>query len=288
MDPRVRILLRRSKTGREVLSLVQNATRAVLRDNTRLSRQSKEIAAHGSVATLKLFGLNYRLDLALMNDFLIFEQLGREGLYESETSRFFLTTVEPGQCFVDVGANNGYYTLLAASRVGPEGSVMSFEPNPEAFQRLTRNVELNRLKNVRTFQVALSDGTREGQLFCPAEGDGLSSLTPLPDSRPIAIHELPFDSLPCPRRVDVVKIDVEGAELDVLKGMERTVAANPRIKVVAEWNSRYASEQTYRRLSESYRVSRIAHARRNGYSLVPIADAAELPGLCNILLTPHQ
>src|SRR5882762_8210273 len=81
-------------------------------------------------------------------------------LYEYSYIACLETFIKPGDLFVDVGANIGFYTIWAALRVGPEGRVFSFEPNPLATAFLERNIELNELRNVNLYHVALggSDG----------------------------------------------------------------------------------------------------------------------------------
>lgn len=70
--------------------------------------------------------------------------------------------LKPGDVFVDVGANIGYFSLLASKLVGPGGRVVAIEASPEVFDLLRRNLELNKAHNVRAVNVAISD--REGSL----------------------------------------------------------------------------------------------------------------------------
>src|SRR6266699_2559349 len=81
--------------------------------------------------------------------------------FEATEREFLNRFLRPGDTFVDVGANIGLFTLIAARLVGPQGRVLSFEPTPETFARLTKNVQTNRLENVSCQQLALSDRAGE-------------------------------------------------------------------------------------------------------------------------------
>ncbi|MFM9995705.1 MAG: FkbM family methyltransferase [Phycisphaerales bacterium] len=157
-----------------------------------------------------------------------------------------LNAARPGDIFVDVGANIGVLTLLGAHAVGPAGTVIAFEPNPEVFKRLDAHVRDNRRSNVRLFPLALSD--REGvlQLSIPPTGNtGAATLGTLParhGGRAHARYDVPVklgddllgDAPPHPRPM-LVKIDAEGHEPNVLRGMSRTIAAR-RPAILAEIN----------------------------------------------------
>jgi hypothetical protein len=78
--------------------------------------------------------------------------------YEPETTAVFLSLITDGDVVVDLGAHVGYYTLLAARRVGPEGRVFAFEPNPDNFRLLVKNIESNLYSNVIPVQKAVSNG----------------------------------------------------------------------------------------------------------------------------------
>lgn len=146
-----------------------------------------------------------------------------EGEYEPETTSVVRQLLRPGDTVLDVGANVGYYTLLAASLVGPAGKVYAFEPAPCTRQRLIDNIVLNRLTNVHVKAEAITDQQQTLTLFQgPEDHLGLSSLRPLDATS--ATFEVRADTLdallPADETVDFVKIDVEGAEGKVLAGME--------------------------------------------------------------------
>jgi FkbM family methyltransferase len=132
----------------------------------------------------------------------------------------------PGMVFIDAGANEGFYTVFASYRVGKTGIVWAFEPSKREMERLTANVELNGLANVRSFPVALADeDTNAGLLIAGDEHSGHNTLGQF-------VHESELsgrESVPLRRldnlvrenalkRLDFLKIDVEGAEWRVLAG----------------------------------------------------------------------
>jgi FkbM family methyltransferase len=145
-----------------------------------------------------------------------------QGFSEPDTARFILGHLKPGMVFLDVGAHIGEYSLLAAQRVGAGGQVHAFEPNPAVHAILVENVRLNGLSQVVVRPWAVSDAEGEVALELAPE-PALSALAhPFPPGR----RPLPLARVPCvtldgyrgDARVDVVKIDVEGAEVQVMRG----------------------------------------------------------------------
>lgn len=143
------------------------------------------------------------------------------GSYEREQTRLFQQCIAPGSVLLDVGACVGYYTLLGAKLVGPNGKVFAFEPSQRNSAFLRRHVEQNGSRNVSVFTCALGNenttvsfgaGTGTGTARVTAYGDARVSQRRLDD---IAREE---SMLPTH-----IKIDVEGHELDVLLGGEMTI-----------------------------------------------------------------
>lgn len=149
--------------------------------------------------------------------------------YEPCLTRTLLKRLSRGATFVDVGANIGYYTLLAARTVGPQGRVFSFEPQPEVYRRLSSNIQLNELTNVRVFNCALADTKQTVTLCVPPQdvGFGHASLKEQgwesADRFEVEAH--PLDDLLAGQteRVDVIKVDAEGAEAAILRGARNTL-----------------------------------------------------------------
>jgi FkbM family methyltransferase len=171
--------------------------------------------------------------------------------YEPITTDFLIGALKPGDTFVDIGANHGYFTLIAASQVGPSGRVYAFEPNPPVFGQLAAHVRLNGFDDrVRLSDAAQSDRDGEATFFvsqCPTNS-GLSSLAPaaerlegglLSSEHTVRVRTETFDGWYArtrPGRIAVVKIDVEGAEDRVLAGMTATLQSGAIQSIVCETN----------------------------------------------------
>ena len=161
--------------------------------------------------------------------------------WEPQTTACVARRLGEGSVFVDVGANHGYFTVLAAACVGSTGRVVAFEPNPAVLEQLRTHVRLNDFgARVTMVQAALADVPQENAtLYLSSEpaNSGLSSLLPPPaqlrkgpmsrdrtESVRIDTFDRWFQSSALPR-VDLVKIDVEGAEDRVVAGMAATLAS---------------------------------------------------------------
>ena len=132
--------------------------------------------------------------------------------------------LDPGEVFWDVGANVGYFSLVAAAAVGATGEVVAFEPGAAALERLTENVSLNPYKNIRIFNLAVADADGEATLY-RADGIADSSASLFSAAAGAAGGEtcrtVALDGLLQQeglRPPDFLKLDVEGAELAALQG----------------------------------------------------------------------
>ena len=147
------------------------------------------------------------------------------GNYESHVLRFYVERVKPGMTFVDVGANIGLYSLLAAKLVGEGGHVLSFEPNSENCRLMLLSLNKNGYINVAVFPIALSDKT--GHAFFTTHIGSNGGLLPdtvavLSDPSCIVIPTTRMDDF-VHERVDFIKIDVEGAEALVVMGAKNLI-----------------------------------------------------------------
>jgi len=160
------------------------------------------------------------------------------GTYEFWKTRLFSTLVQEGMTFLDIGACEGYYSILCARLMNDKGRVLAFEPDPRNSRWLRSNVEANGYKCIEVLEYALSDS--EGRTtFYPGGGVGSLVHTPSPlanfqtPSDPFAVRTRPLDSVLSEaniKNIDLMKIDVEGADLLVLKGARHTLeTTNVRI-----------------------------------------------------------
>lgn len=142
------------------------------------------------------------------------------GTYEPAQTKLFCELVQPGAVVYDIGAHYGYYTLLASKLVGDQGKVVAFEPSPANLARLYRHIELNARTNVQVLELAVSD--HEGSArFETRTGSGVGHLAA---DGPLEVKLTTLDSLAQLRLPQVMKIDVEGAEVGVLQGAKELFA----------------------------------------------------------------
>ncbi len=147
------------------------------------------------------------------------------GSYEQEKQELFASTITPGSVVYDVGANVGFYTLLASELVGDSGRVIAFEPLPRNVELLRDHIHINNLSNVEVIDAAVAD--RMGSASFDDQRNpsmGQLSETGRMEVRTVALDDLvQGGTIPPP---NFIKIDVEGAEEAVLKGSEGILAAH--------------------------------------------------------------
>lgn len=160
-------------------------------------------------------------------------------VYEEGELAFLRRTFFPGMVLLDIGANVGFYTAVGAHVAGMEGQVIALEPDPENFRYLGETVRANGFHNVRCLQVAASDRAGSAQLYVSADNRGDNRLysnelaSGVIDVRAttvdLLLEELSID------HVDVIKIDVQGAEGWVLKGMRNTLLGSRALTLLTEF-----------------------------------------------------
>jgi FkbM family methyltransferase len=218
------------------------------------------------------------------------------GLFEEDEVRLIKGALKPGMVFLDIGANMGYYTLLAAQRVGPGGQVHSFEPSPRMFSELKFNVELNRFSNVQLNHVALGDKPGMARLSRYERGQevyGSLSQRCFPGARAIGYDDVVVETLDNYmenkniKQVDFMKMDVEGAELMVLRGAERFLKQFKPQKIVFEFVEVNAAGFGYRceEILDFLRNSNytICMAGPNGNPVRIDSNPDEYPGLSSLV-----
>lgn len=156
--------------------------------------------------------------------------------FEPMTVERFRQSLTKGMTVVDVGANVGYYTLTAARAVGRRGVVHAIEPCDTNLAVLYRNVELSDLRNIHIHTCAAGANHGERRFYVTQSSfDHGFYQHPLAEIEcATTVEQVPIDDL-ISTRVDVVKIDVEGAEIDVINGMTRTVRENQGLSLFVEW-----------------------------------------------------
>ena len=159
------------------------------------------------------------------------------GRLEPGTLKVVQERLRKGGLMIDVGASVGSHAVPAARRVGPSGRVIALEPTPRVAELLRRTAALNELQDWLLVEQCAA-GEAEGQAaFGLSPNTTHNSFVPVEgSSETIQVAVRPLDALVPPgTRVDLVKIDAEGAELQVLRGMHRIIADNPKLTVIVEF-----------------------------------------------------
>jgi FkbM family methyltransferase len=218
-------------------------------------RERLPVPSQGRPAVSFPGGVRLRLDLreSLQRDFYF-------GLYDQRELRLVVERLRRGGDFVDVGAHIGMYTVRAALELLGRGRVLAFEPNPAARAQLLENLELNGCTNVIVAAAAVADAPGEGALHVPSSPDpSFSSLEGgrFAEGEPVTVPLTTVDAAVAQHglRPSVVKVDVEGREVAVVRGMTETVSTC-RPAVLVEVSDESASE--VRRFFPGYRALRVA------------------------------
>lgn len=180
--------------------------------------------------------------------------------HEIETTRMIDGLVKPGMTVLDIGAHVGYYARRCSVLAGDSGQIYAFEPHPRTYQMLMRN--LKNAKNVTAMQAAVAEeeGTAElyDYLMMSASGSlhydqslenlqkshiGESDIAPRIgkdfEMQKFTVHTLKIDDYLQEQgvtQVDVIKMDIEGAEIGALRGMKQTIANSPNLALIMEYN----------------------------------------------------
>lgn len=151
------------------------------------------------------------------------------GSYEFPKQKTFINEIKEGDIVFDIGAHVGFYTLLSSQLVGEQGQVVSFEPFPPNLRYLKRHIQLNKLKNVRVVEKAVSNhsGTMTFEI---GPSSSMGHLTEQSSDKSIEVETIVLDefvrktNLPVP---NLMKIDIEGAEFDCLVGARELLQNHP-------------------------------------------------------------
>lgn len=192
----------------------------------------------GSMLCQTVYGTKYFID---PEDRIMAPQMVVYRQWERPLSQWLLAQCSPDTVFVDVGANFGYFTVLAANRIGRsgQGRVIAFEPNPRLADLLQRNLQINwSMAPVEFHALAAADAPGSLTLHVPegAGANGTLSRLKTPGAN-FAIEAVRLDDVIDPAiRIDVMKIDVEGHEFAVIRGALGVIARSPGLKLVIEWS----------------------------------------------------
>jgi len=225
------------------------------------------------------------------------------GAYEAGTLYVLEQLLEQGDVFLDVGANIGSLSIVVARFIGKNGLVYTIEPHPVIFKELLENIALNRTTNIVALKVAVGSSFSEALLYDnPDVNWGSASLIP-PKNRGITIpwsaKVVPIDELIQSGRIqapNVVKIDVEGFELEVLKGARALLGSSSAPALCIEFSTLHPVHggdlgdlYDFIREINCYRFFKLKYGKEVPSRLVEITKKDELPKHDNVfcLLPKH-
>ena len=173
------------------------------------------------------------------DDEMLTPHIRRDGYWEPNETFWFIKSIKKGDVVVDVGANVGYYTLIASRLVGDTGKVYAFEPDPVSFALLEKSVQANGLTNVIAEQKAVSNKAGALELFHADRNKGDHRIfDPESEGRNfIEVEAVTLDDYFKSRdgRVDFVKIDTQGAEGLIVEGMLGVIERNKGLRMAIEF-----------------------------------------------------
>ena len=177
-------------------------------------------------------------------DYYLAPHLMTDGYWESWITLAMLRALEPGMVAVDVGANYGYYSILMGRCVGPTGRVVSFEPNPHLANLARKSLWISGIREIHEVreEAAYSTTGEQVRFFIPDESPmNAQVIDEAPyDGTMIDVPTVRLDDV-LPATVDFIKIDAEGAEREIWRGMSRTIEQNPQLQIFLEFNPNRSS-----------------------------------------------
>lgn len=205
------------------------------------------------------------------------------GFFERHKFNLIQRLLRPGDVFLDIGGNKGDFSLFAASLVNDDVRVFCFEPLPDNAKWIHQSIKRNDYKNIEVVEACVSDGNSEVTLHIGRSSGGSSIMGGSPDSPTMTCPAVTMDAFIQDRmlsRVDLVKIDVEGAELRVLAGANDTIDRFRPIMLIdlhktvigkkgVQWLFEFAAKHSYSVLDEKQAVKATAEKITNAIVFAP-------------------
>jgi FkbM family methyltransferase len=217
------------------VKLRTRAFRALMRSDALRKAPLRAILARGEVHVLGGLGVRRRLSAAHFPLWGPHARAILSGEHELMVQEALRRSVAPGMTVFDIGADIGFFSILSAGLAGPSGRVLAFEPVAASAEAVRVNAALNGLRNVSVHRVAVSDHDGRETLLVKGAWSHLSDRAPHAaavervDVELVALDEqIAGGALPAP---DVIKIDVEGSEGAVLRGLQHTLSSRPVVVI---------------------------------------------------------
>ena len=175
------------------------------------------------------------------NDEILSRSIVYDKIWEPETTKLIKKIIHEGDIGIDLGANIGYFTILMANLVGTSGKVFSFEPAPQNFEILQKNIKQNHLKNVVANQSAIGDINGKIKLYLSNTNAGWHKVFPKQfidyevSDKNIDVEICSLDKEFIDKKIDFIKMDVEGYEWNAIQGGKKILEENYNIKLIFEF-----------------------------------------------------
>lgn len=208
-----------------------------------------------------------------------------ENIYETNITNLIINNIKQNCIFIDIGANIGYYTLLASRLLNSNSYIYSFEPVTETFKVLNENIDLNNINNVKAFKIALGSEDKKEKILLSEEA-GLNSIV---SNRKVNRNKIKEEIII--KKLDTIinfeneniflKIDIEGYEFEALKGMS-TLLINNKCKIVFEYTPKFFSY--FMKDTVEYSLNMFNYLNHLGYHIFEIGIHGEINKINDFVL----
>lgn len=221
-------------------------------ENLRLKKRQQ--FNHPVDKVVSTLGQNFTIALDPSNGF-IDAHIYATGTYEPDILQVMKDYLRPGDTFVDIGGNIGWHSLFATSLVGEQGKVHTFEPLPKLNEQFKRSIKLNNFsKQVTLHSYGCSDVSGKAYLHINEKNIGGSSILDERYSETVEISTLPADEiLRDLSEISLIKIDTEGFEIEVLRGLKTTLS-QLKPKLIIEFSPSFWTNQKIERSKEFFAI----------------------------------
>jgi len=189
--------------------------------------------------------LKFEFDLNKAEHISLYNCLVKDNIYEKETAYFIFRCLKKGDCFIDVGASQGFFTLFASRLVGDNGLVISVEPGEDNLLGLNKNIKLNNLTNCIVYDYVLSNIKNKNKFYLNLDNgshtlwdltEWKSNIKSIENPNFKYVETFTIDKIveSNKRKINIIKIDTEGAESLILKGANTLLSNDKTLLILAE------------------------------------------------------
>ncbi len=247
--------------------------------------------AKGELISKTIYGFDLLINPAIDNG--VENSLYYFGTYEKGTLDFIKKNLSEGDVFFDIGANIGLMSIFSSYCVGKTGKVYAFEANPETAKLLQYNIELNKINNITIIDKAVGNATGKIKIYnnWAVNRGGATLIKPKQETDSFEVDLIKIDSITeyDSMKIGMIKIDVEGFEMDVLRGLEKILQKSKAPKLIVECsadrNNNYDSVfeiYDFIKKVNKYKIYKLSKGKERLGDLVEIQNKEELPKHDNI------